>query len=68
MFLCPLLLGIGASVTKALITIGANLLSQEATPVMNWFRREMSRSKEQLLEKRPPSFPKSALGVSPRKI
>jgi hypothetical protein len=51
-FLYVLALGIGASLTKMLITVGANLLSQEMTPLMSWFRDEMRRFKEQW-EKRP---------------
>lgn len=51
-FLYILALAIGASLVKALIATGANLLNQEMKPVMNWFRDEMRRLKEHL-EKRP---------------
>jgi hypothetical protein len=51
-FLYVLVLAIGASLVKALITTGANLLNQEMKPVMNWFRDEMRRLREHL-EKRP---------------
>jgi hypothetical protein len=45
-FLYVLALAIAASLAKVLITVGANLVGQESTPILNWLRDEMRRFKE----------------------